>query len=274
MRDNPFEADTSLLTPVTDVEKQQDGFIRDLRAPTASDNGAMAGVTFYEAAVQLKQGLDNGDLLNIASGFAAASLDLLAVGSDPIGYVAGQLMSWMLEHVEPMREVLDGLAGNPPMIAAYSQAWADISTEVAAVQAELGAKVESGTGSWVGEAGNAYRAHAADVGNLLGAAGQAAQAISTLAEQVGHLVAGIRTAVRDILSGLAGALVSYAIEEACSLGAATPVVVAQATARIAWAMGKVAQLVKYMDDIVKFSLTWIVALRDILDGVFKSAAVE
>ncbi|MFC4128425.1 hypothetical protein [Nocardia rhizosphaerae] len=257
----------ALLSPVTDAVADRSGLYT-----TNSDH--YSGITFYEAVTQLNQGLGEGDLLNITSGAAAASLDLLAAGSDPIGYVAGQLFSWMLEHVAPMREVLDGMTGSPMLIAGFSEFWTNVGTETATVRGELSTRVSSGTQNWAGLAAEAYRAQATRLDDLLGSMSEAAQGISTLAEQVGHLIAGIRTAVRDILSGLAGTLVSVVLELSLTAGAATPVVIGQVLTKISWCMSKVARLVDDMDAIVEFSVTWLIAMRDILDGIFKSAAVE
>src|SRR5690606_29457094 len=109
--------------------------LSNVSMPSPGNLAGATGVTFLEASVQLRDGIANEEnkWINTISGGAALSLDILAFCGDPIGYVAGQLLSWMLEHVEPLRMVLDGLAGNPAMIKSYAASWESIATEMVAV---------------------------------------------------------------------------------------------------------------------------------------------
>lgn len=85
-----------------------------------------------------------------------------------------------------------------------------------------------------------------------------------------EVVGGIRVAVRDLLSTLAGALVSWAIELACTVGAAAPLVVAQATSKIAQVVRIVASMMKALGKALASALTWLVQLRDLFDGFWRA----
>ena len=226
------------------------------------------GLTAVEAGEEIGDGIAKGDWAKVALGGVGAGLDMLCAGTDPIGYFSGQLASWMMEHLEPLRKVLHALTGEPEMIKAYAATWANISKEMAAVSAGYTAAAEHTSWAWGGPASEAYRSQARHVANLVQAAAGAADTLKTAATMAGELVAGIRITVRDLIAALVGELVDLAAEELGSFGLATPVVVAQAaeeTARVTSRVGKVLLELKEAID----GLEWLLAaLRNMLDGVY------
>ncbi|PXY23021.1 hypothetical protein DI005_23300 [Prauserella sp. PE36] len=166
--------------------------------------------TVIDAVNQVK----SGDWASaLASGSALAS-DVLGAVADPIGAVAGQLIGWMLEHVEPLRMVLHQLTGNPDMVQGYADTWTNISGRMAEQGEDYLKRVPDETGDWSGEGGDAYRASAVSTIQLCAGAAQGADAVSSAAAKMKDVVAAVRTAVRDILADLAGGLVSAAIQAA------------------------------------------------------------
>lgn len=270
---NPYVEDA------TDSENnyfQEDAYLlSNLGAPSISQGspGILTGITGYEAFAQMEKGLDDGSVLNAVSGGVGYALDILSFATDPIGYVAGQLFSWMLEHVEPLRQVLDYLGGNPTMIKAYAQSWTNIQEAMQAIQSDFGEKIAT-MSSWVGETAQAYRERVAAVQAQMGASGEAAGAINKLMLQVAEIVGGIRTAVRDTLSWLAGCLVGYAIKIAATVGTGTPLVIAQALMDITKAGVKVAEMLGILGKVISKAGVVLVVIRDLLDGIAKAAVVE
>ncbi|TVT01268.1 type IV secretion protein Rhs, partial [Amycolatopsis bartoniae] len=68
--------------------------------------------------------------------------------------------------------------------------------------------------------------------------------ISTGVMVMGQVVAMVRETVRDLVAELVGKLISWVLEEACTLGFATPLVAAQATTAITSTITKVSELVR------------------------------
>ncbi|HEY6425492.1 MAG TPA: hypothetical protein VIY28_20075 [Pseudonocardiaceae bacterium] len=225
------------------------------------------GLTAVEAGQEIGDGIAKGDWAKVALGGVGAGLDMLSAGTDPIGYFSGQLASWMMEHLEPLRKVLHGLTGEPDMIKGYAASWGNIGKEMGAVTADFAAAADGTSWSWGGQAGDAYRSQAHHVAELAHAAAGAAETLKTAATMAGELVAGIRITVRDLIAALVGYLVDLVAEEVCSAGLATPVVVAQGAEEIGRVTFKVGTfLVKLGDAISK--LAWLLtALRDMLDGL-------
>ena len=56
-----------------------------------------------------------------------AGLDGLALVSDPVGSLLQYGVAWLIEHVRPLTEALDWLAGDPAQIAAHAQTWRNVA---------------------------------------------------------------------------------------------------------------------------------------------------
>ena len=62
-----------------------------------------------------------------ASASSSAGLDALAFVSDPVGALLQYGIAWLIEHVKPLSEALDWLAGDPAQISAHAQTWRNVA---------------------------------------------------------------------------------------------------------------------------------------------------
>ncbi|WP_278260712.1 hypothetical protein [Nocardia sp. AG03] len=228
------------------------------------------GITLLEGLNTVAEGVEKDDIGLQALGVAAVGLDALAAYGDPIGYVAGQLVTWMLEHVKPLREAFNSLAGDPDMIKSYAQSWTNIGNSLSQSATNLASSIKKETADWSGAAGDAYRTLGTTLTTLTQAMGKGAELLSTLTMAAAELVNGVRTAVRDLLAALAGALVSWAIQELASVGTLTPAVVAQVVARIAKDTAIVAKLLAQLAKNLKSITTYLASIRDLIDGAYRT----
>lgn len=268
---NPLvEGDTDPAEFYAEDDRDGDPFTK-MDAPSQDGGtGFMTGVTAFEGGWAIAEGIDSGDWAVAVSGMIAVGLDVAAAVTDPIGYVAGQVISWMLEHIEPARKALDDLAGNPDMVKAYAQSWTNVEKELTAVGDEIRSVVPSETQDWLGGAADAYRKKADELAGVYGGAAGAAHGIAGLTQGMAEVVNGVRIAVRDILSSIAGSLISWTIELAASLGTAAPAVAAQATSAIARVVSMVGKLLKALGKAMTDAITWLTALRDLFDGLIRA----
>lgn len=273
MVDVDNRSDNPLIDQRSDL---RENYLQDLNPvenvglPSADGGpGFMAGITAFEAGWAIAEGIDKGDWKLALSGLAAGALDVAAAALDPIAYVAGQLFSWMLEHIEPARAALHALSGNPDMVKGYAQSWTNVEQQMLSVAQDYRDAAAGEAPGWTGEAASAYRNRAAETAGVCGGVAGAAHGIATLTQGMAEVVNGVRTAVRDILSAIAGSMVSWAIEIAASLGTATPLVVAQATSKIAQVVSTVARTIAKLDTVLGAAITALVALRDLLDGLLR-----
>ena len=88
---------------------------------------AWSGVWIAEDIQLIAQGVRNRSWVEASLGSAAAGLDTLAFVSDPVSSLLQYGIAWLIEHVRPLTEALDWLAGDPATIAAHTQTWRAIS---------------------------------------------------------------------------------------------------------------------------------------------------
>jgi RHS repeat-associated protein len=203
---------------------------------------AVTGIGIAESCVDLAHGVSNGDWVESGLGLLGAGLEVLSMVIDPLGTLASYGVSWLIEHVRPLKEALDWFAGDPPVIRSFSETWANVAGEVNKVAQDLQTEANSGTAGWTGAAADAYRRHTAETADAVAGAGTLADGISAGVMIMGEVVAFVREFVRDMVGELVGRLISWALEVAATLGLATPLVVAQATAAISKVVNKVADL--------------------------------
>jgi uncharacterized protein YukE len=209
-----------------------------------------AGVWIAEDIETILSGVKSGRWIDGTLGAVSAGLDALAFVSDPIGGLLQYGVAWIIEHVKPLTEALDWLAGNPAQIAAHAQSWRNVAGALHDRAADLDQTVRWDTAEWRGSAADAYRAWTGQQRDAVGALATAAETMSAITEGAGMLVAGVRMMVRDAIAVLVSRLISYAAEEVFSFGLATPLVVEQVStlcaswaARIAgWLRGLVRSL--------------------------------
>ncbi|MFD8494822.1 RHS repeat-associated core domain-containing protein [Amycolatopsis sp. NPDC059657] len=215
-----------------------------LVAKAQSQTTGVTGIGIAESAVDLANGVKDGSWVEGGLGALGVGLEVLSLALDPIGTLAQYGVSWLIEHVQPLKEALDWLAGNPPVIQSYSDTWANVAKEVNAIAGDMNNEGKTGTAGWQGAAAEAYRGEVAEQADAIVGAATLADGISTGVMVMGQVVAMVRETVRDLVAELVGKLITWALEEACTLGFATPLVAAQATAAITKAISKVSDLIR------------------------------
>jgi hypothetical protein len=80
-------------------------------------------------------------------------------------------VAWMLEHVRPLTEALDWLAGDPGQISAHAQTGRNIFATLDEQAVDLDSGMRSDTVDWVGDAADAYRTWSGQQRDAVGAPG-------------------------------------------------------------------------------------------------------
>ncbi|MET8999451.1 RHS repeat-associated core domain-containing protein [Amycolatopsis sp. NPDC004169] len=215
-----------------------------LVAQARSQTTGVTGIGVLESANDLANGVKDGSWVEAGLGGLGVGLEALALVTDPIGTLAQYGVSWLIEHVKPLKDCLDWLAGNPPVIQSFSDTWANVAEEVNAITGDLANEAKNGTAGWEGAGADAYRGEVAEQTDALAGAASLCDGISTGVMIMGQVVAAVRETVRDLIATLVGKLISWALEEACTLGFATPAVAVQATTAITNTINKVSTLIR------------------------------
>ncbi|NGY65997.1 type IV secretion protein Rhs [Lentzea sp. NEAU-D13] len=243
-----------------------------LVAQPKSDTTATTGFGILESAEGLATGVSSGDWVAAGLGGVGVGLEVLSMVVDPIGTLASAGVSWLIEHVQPLKEALDWLAGDPPVIRSFSETWGNVSAEVARIAQEMGNEAKNGTAGWTGASADAYRAHTAEVSDAIAGAGALADGISAGVMIMGEVVAFVRETVRDIVAELIGRLIAWALEAVCTLGLATPVIVGQAVTAISRVVKKIGDLIRNLIKTIGNVAPRIRKIIDKLDEIMQKLA--
>jgi uncharacterized protein YukE len=207
-----------------------------------------AGVWIAEDIELIAQGVRDGSWIDGTLGVTGASLDALALISDPVGALLQYGVAWIIEHVRPLSEALDWLAGDPGQISANAATWRNVAADLRRNADELVRTVRLDAAEWTGAAGDAYRAWMARRDRTLQALAAGADTISAITEGAGLLVAAVRILVRDAIATVVSRLIGYAAEEVASLGMATPLLIEQVTTLVAsWA----AKIARWLQSLIR-----------------------
>ena len=205
---------------------------------------AWSGVWIAEDIQLLAQGVRNRSWVEASLGGAAAGLDTLAFVSDPVSSLLQYGIAWLIEHVRPLTEALDWLAGDPATIAAHSGTWHNIAGSVRAEASALADAVRADVPDWHGPAAIAYRLWNREQHGALHTLADGADTMALITETAGVLVAGVRVLVRDAIAIAVSRLIVYAVELIATGLLATPVVIEQVATTVAACAAKIARFLR------------------------------
>ncbi|MGC4746127.1 WXG100 family type VII secretion target [Micromonospora sp. DT201] len=195
---------------------------------------SFSGIFLAEDIDALMAGYASGSWIDVSIGGFAASMDALAFVTDPLGQLVAWGVGWLIEHVKPLSDALDELAGDPDQITAYAQTWRNVAKATAEAGTAFGGMVGTQVAGWSGAAADAYRRNSDRQVAALNAVTKAADAMAEITTGAGLLVAMVRGLVRDLIaefvSVLAVRLWEWLAEAGVTLGLATPWVITQVTA--------------------------------------------
>ena len=233
------------------------------------DYGYAGGIGVAESAMDTFNGIKDGDWISGGLGMLSLAGEVASAATDPFGYLMSSVASFLMEHIQPLKDMLDSIAGDPPVIQSYSDTWGNVSKALGERKTDLDNAVKNGTTGWSGAAADAYRKQAAEHGEALTAAATVAGGISTAVMVFGQIVSFVRETVRQLIADLVGKLISWVMEEVFSLGFGTPVVVAQATTAIAKWGERIAGDLKKLTDAIRRISPLISKLMDIFEKIAK-----
>ncbi|XVU22909.1 WXG100 family type VII secretion target [Actinoplanes sp. CA-054009] len=215
--------------------------------PIEQPKSDWAGVWLAEDIELIARGVRDKSWVDGTLGAVGAGLDGLALVSDPVGALLQYGIAWLIEHVKPLSEALDWLAGNPGAIAGHAQTWRNVAESLRTESDELTRAVRFDLTEWQGAASDAYKKWAEQRDQSLQALAKASDTMALIAEGAGLLIATMRMMVRDAIATVVSRLIVYAGELIASLGTATPLVVEQVTTLCAaWA----AKIARWLKDLI------------------------
>lgn len=239
--------------------------INPIVAPIAGPTGNVwSGIWLAEDIEAIRQGVTSRSWVDSTLGGVGAGLDALATLSDPAGALMQYGLSWLIEHIRPLTEALDWLAGDPTRIAGHAQTWRNVATSVRADAAGLD-QAAATDNLWQGLAARAYDSWSAKQRTVLGGLATGADTMASITEGVAYLTAGVRTLVRDAIATVVSRAIEYAGEEVFSLGFATPWVIEQVSTLVAAWSARIGRLVAALRNSIARLTPLMRRLGDLID---------
>jgi hypothetical protein len=201
-----------------------------LIAATTSTSTATTGLSLAESFQGTLRAVDSGSWADRALAGGAFAAETAATVLDPFSALLANGLGWAMEHFDPLREILDRLAGLPDLVAAHAATWQNIARELGSMSAGLNTDLPD----WQGAAADTYRNLMAANVNALGGLGVLAGTMSSATQAAGNLVTFTRDLVRDLICDLVARVIVWAAE--ALLVVTIPVVAVQiAVAVTKWA---------------------------------------
>ncbi|MEV0703040.1 GH-E family nuclease [Saccharopolyspora sp. NPDC050389] len=230
---------------------------------------AFKGVGILESYHDVTSLNDESSWVEAGLAYGGAAMEVASMVMDPIGTLASYGVSFLIEHVQPLKEALDWFAGDPDGVKAYGATWQKVSEAVKQAAEEYNSAVQGDTAQWTGSAGDAYRKHAEEKASALSDASELAGTLSTVVTVMGEVVSFVREFVRDLVADCVSRLITYALEALCTFGLGTPVIVAQATAFISKTVSKISEVVQKLVKTIKNVAPKIAKMVEVLGKILK-----
>ncbi len=195
-----------------------------------------SGTRLLDDGAQLTQAIQSGDWVSGTLAGISGAADLVAAAIDPIGAAIAAGVGWILDHLEPLKTWMNELTGDAGSVAGAAATWDNISRFLQSSAEDASQILQSYFSDQLSQAMDAFRTLQSEYAQHLSMASGLASAISTGLTIASTLVQVVHDLVRDAIGDIVGKFASSAIAEVCTLGIATPWVVANLTATVSkWA---------------------------------------
>ena len=205
-----------------------------LVATATTTRTAWTGSSLADGLQGLHQSVESGSWVNTMLAGGSFVADATSTVIDPFSALLANGLGWVMEHFEPLREILDRLAGIPDKVIAHAQTWNNMAGALQAMAEDLHAGLAADLPDWGGSAADSYRGMMANNVDGLGGLSVLAATMSSATQAAGNLVQFTRDIVRDLICDLVARVIVWAAE---ALAIVTiPLVTAQIIAAVAkWA---------------------------------------
>ncbi|MET8148418.1 WXG100 family type VII secretion target [Actinoplanes sp. NPDC049668] len=205
-----------------------------LVADVTSTRTAWTGVSLVGGFQGLRQAVDGGGWVDQALAGGSLALEATAAVLDPFSTLLSSGLGWAMEYFEPLREMLDRLAGIPDAVAAHAVTWQNMAGALEEMAVDLRSCLAADLPDWRGPAAAAYQGLMGNNVEAIGGLGVLAATMSSATRAAGNLVSFTRELVRDLIADLVARVIVWAAESL--LVVTIPVVAAQIASAVAkWA---------------------------------------
>ena len=222
----------------------------DIPSTSAAHRDGWTGLPLADDYMGIKDAIDSGSWIDGSIAGLGAALDGAAIAIDPFSTLLSMGIEWAIEQVEPLKQALDWLAGDPETIETHAMTWDNMANELFSIAEDLKARLVGDLDGWQGAAADAYRDILTINIDVAGIFAGTAAGMGAATRGAGILVQTVREVVRAFIADCIAKVVVWLAEVVFSLGFATPLVASQLaiavvrwTGRIfGWLMGLITSL--------------------------------
>ena len=208
----------------------------ELVAEVKESETVWSGSRLLEDGFDLKEAFESNSWVAGGLAVAATAADTAAAVMDPLGEALSAGIGWIIEHLSPLKDWLNELAGDSDAVAAAASTWTNIGTKLNSCAGELEAVCSSRLAGQESLAVATFKTLQAGSASHLRMTGQLAGAISGGLTLASVIVRMVHDMVRDAIADIIGKLTSKAIITAVSLGTASGWAITSLSADVtAWA---------------------------------------
>ena len=208
----------------------------ELVAEVKDSETVWSGSRLLEDGVDLKEAFESNSWVAGGLAVAATVADTAAAVMDPLGEALSAGIGWIIEHLSPLKDWLNELAGDSDAVAAAASTWTNIATKLNSCAASLDTVCSSRLAGQESLAVATFKTLQAGSASHLRMTSQLAGAISGGLTVASMIVRVVHDMVRDAIADVIGKLTSKAAIMAVSLGTAAPWAVSSLAADVSsWA---------------------------------------
>jgi uncharacterized protein YukE len=192
------------------------------------------GASLADSFTGLHQAVSGGSWVDQALAGGAFALEVGAAVLDPFSALLANGLGWAMEYFEPLREMLDKLAGIPDRVIAHADAWTAMAGHLQEMTADLQSALATDLPGWQGPAADRYQDLMANNVDAIGGLSVLSTTMAAATQAAGNLVTFTRDLVRDLIADLVARVIVWAAE--ALLVVTLPLIAAQiASAVMKWA---------------------------------------
>ena len=204
----------------------------------------------YRSAVAVS----NGDFGGIITAIQSARSGMLQLEADPVDFFSQMAVGFILDHVDPLKNMLNDFTGDSAEVFGMSASWQSIAESLASIADEIDSSSSSAMSNMTGQAVDAYLYRQQTVSEAMRAVGENASAFSGALTDAANIVDAIHDLVRDAISDVVASLVSTVFWSCVTFGFAAPAKSVEVSAKVTtWVVtiGQIGQMLVQLLQAIK-----------------------
>ena len=182
----------------------------------------------YRSAVAVS----NGDFGGIITAIQSARSGMLQLEADPVDFFSQMAVGFILEHVDPLKDLLNDFTGDSAEVFGMSASWQSIAESLASIADDIDSTSSSAMSNMTGQAVDAYLYRQQTVSEAMRAVGENASAFCGALTDAANIVDAIHDLVRDAIADVVATCVSSVFWSCVTFGAAAPAKSVEVSAKV------------------------------------------